>query len=256
MLIFREGLSGEKFIQRYVEYHFRMHKNVVLGIVGKSGQGKSYSACRIAMLVDPKFDPETHIIYHAYLLNQKIEEAIKNHYRVLILDEAHVTLPARTWYEFAQRSIDMVLNTFRALGNVLFIVVTPNFSKIDKSIRELFDLYAVAWRYSVKKPYIDLFEVTFPYYDLIHPVPKLKKIKVRVKQKDGNYKTIIIKKIRIGYIGDNIAEKYEKISKKFKADLLKEQIEMTFSTMSKKECKLIEKKLKEGEEDGMDKTRQ
>lgn len=98
-------------------------------IVGEEGSGKSYTALKIAKLLDPGFDEEQVFFHPAKLLEQLRDEEYEEG-SVWVLDEAGVGLGNRTWYESGQVKLNQALQLVRN-HNLGFIFTLPVLDDLD-----------------------------------------------------------------------------------------------------------------------------
>lgn len=225
-------MNFEEIMKLIVRRRNELKKNTIIAITGDTGEGKSYAALRIAEIIDPEFDPEKQIIYNPKNLLERIEEAKEKKYKVLILDEAHVTVPARLWYSLTNIAIHFVLTTFRQLHRLTVIIVTPSIEEIDISLRRLLNYYFIVKRTTSRYAYLFPYEIYINRFTLLKQETLIKRLILIIDKKIYRIKTIKLKQPSL-----RIREKYEEMSKKFKAELLRKQIIE------------LESKLKKGDEE-------
>ena len=228
----KNSIGGE-VIRRTVNYRFRLKKNTFLGLVGESGDGKSLSAVDFSTLIDPNnFEKniEKQIVYNPMDFPRRIKELIHSHARVLILDEMHVTVPAKLWYEFSNIAMCQVAATFRGLKRLCLFIVTPNVKWIDSSFREMLNIYSICSRNSVNeltrvKPY----QIYVNLYDIENPRIYIKKLWFY-----WHHSIHYLKEIRVKNIDDELVKKYENASTKFKGELLDKLMDKIIKKIEKK----------------------
>lgn len=130
-----------------IKGNINSEKSVVIAITGGPGSGKTYAGIRWAQKIDPKFhvndtppmDPSKddgqvtfsreHI---AYLTgeNTPLERG-----QVILTDESHWGIGARTWYDRDQQAIVNYLAAIRSKGFILIIVVLHT-RMIDSLLRD------------------------------------------------------------------------------------------------------------------------
>ena len=231
-------MRPEKIIKLIVTRRHRLKKNTIIAITGDPGEGKSYVALRIGEIIDENFDPEKQVIYHPKDILARIEEARKHRYKVLILDEAHVTIPARLWYSATNLAINFVLTTFRQLHRLCVIVVSPSLEEVDKSLRRLINYYFIISRTSNKFAYVFPYQIKINRYAVQDQKAYLKRFMFQYEGKIYRVKSFLMKKPN-----EEICEKYEKIATEFKAGLLKRklsQLEMRFEKDADERKKTLE----------------
>ncbi len=229
-----ENFNGETFFKQIINNHLKNKKNIFIMICGGSGEGKSYTALKIAEIIQPDFNPAIQIAYFAWQFLKVIENAKKKKYKVIILDEAHTTIPATKWFDYVNKAVHYVTTTFRQLHTLCVLIVTPNIKLIDKRLREICNYYAVAWR-PTNYVFIDFYKIYFNYYDLHNPEPKLNRIICKVGDK-----LVRIRRIKIKAPSKKLRKRYEKYSKIYKSDILRSKLEEIMKKTPKKDLELFE----------------
>jgi energy-coupling factor transporter ATP-binding protein EcfA2 len=118
----------------------KLDKNCLVLICGSTGSGKSFSAIKIALAIDPEFDLDSHLVFTAKGFLDLLNSDKLKHGQVIIWDEAGVGIPAREWYSILNKAVGYVLQTFRHL-NLCVIFTVPDLSFVDISLRKLFHFY-------------------------------------------------------------------------------------------------------------------
>lgn len=210
---------GEKLIKHLVESRFRQKKNTFIAICGGVGEGKSYTALRLAEIIQPDFNVREQVVYYPQQFLSVIENARSKGYKVVVLDEAHTTIPARLWYSFTNLAISLVASTFRQLKSLVVIIVTPNINWVEKSIREMINFYGVVLRKEDSPTYLKLYEVGLNYFDLREQTPYLKRIVFAY-----NGRPYRLNVIEVGMPSQRLIEEYEQVSTEFKRQLIEKQL--------------------------------
>jgi ABC-type dipeptide/oligopeptide/nickel transport system ATPase component len=220
---------GELVIKKAILARLESKKNTFIAIVGGTGEGKSYTALRIAELIEPNFDVREQIIYYPQQFLNIIQNAINKNYKVLMLDEAHTTIPARLWYNFTNLAINFVASTFRQLKALVLIIVTPSIGWIDKTIREMINFYGVVFRRLPDRPVeLRLYEVAYDYFNLREEYPYLRKLKFVYRRGVCKLDTVIV-----GMPSQKLIEEYEKVSSEYKRKLLENQLKNVLGKIEK-----------------------
>jgi len=102
-------------------------------VVGEEGSGKSYSALKIAKMVDPSFD-ETQAFFDPGKLLEVLEEDKYQRGDVFVVDEAGVGLGNRTWHDEAQVATNQALQLIRD-HNIAVIFTLPRLSELDSQTK-------------------------------------------------------------------------------------------------------------------------
>jgi len=231
------SLDGKTFFKRLALYHFRLKKNLFIAICGELGSGKSYAGLRIAEMIQerPPINLRHQLIYYPTQFLKAIKTAKEKGYKVLIMDEAHTTMPSRTWYSFVNKAVWMVGTTFRQLHQLALIVITPNINWIERKLREVMNYYIYVERHAITKPIIHFYKIGFNYFDLRDQQPYLKKIMIKYKGK-----MVILKRIRINLPSERLIKEYEEIAPKYKQKILETQMLNLERRIPKSEREVIE----------------
>ena len=128
-------ISHSWIVQKVLSRLHNKNQNWICVICGPTGTGKSYTALRLAELIDPNFNIDRCTFNAEEFLNLVNSGVLKTG-SCIILDEAGVGIPARQWYDICNKSVNYVLQTFRR-ENVALIMTTPSLSFIDVQARML-----------------------------------------------------------------------------------------------------------------------
>jgi len=113
--------------------------NILLGIVGSTGSGKSTSAIRIAEQYDPSFHIGRIIFSPKDFLKALADFDINSRGKAIIFDEAGIGNNAKKWYAYVNRAINEVMQSVR-FRRSLIIFTMPSWKDIDSSNRRLFKM--------------------------------------------------------------------------------------------------------------------
>lgn len=134
--------------------------NAICIWVGPTGSGKSYSALRMAELVDPDFTLDR-IVFRPVdfldLINSDLPKA-----SVIMWDEMGLGMPAREWNSLFNKSIGYVLQSFRFRNLCLFMTV-PDQGFIDSQARRLFHYFFDCRRIDEKREIVENWVFQYQY---------------------------------------------------------------------------------------------
>jgi len=105
----------------------------MLCIVGEEGSGKSFTALKIALMVDPDFGAENVFFRPVEILQQLRDDEYKPG-DVFVLDEAGVGLGKRSWQEKGQRKLNQALQLVRD-HNIGIIFTLPRLGELDSQAK-------------------------------------------------------------------------------------------------------------------------
>lgn len=101
--------------------------------------GKSFSAMRIALEIDPNFTEEN-VVFSAQEFMELLHSGKLKAGSMIIWDEAGVGIATRDWYSILNKSINYVLQTWGHQSIGLLLTV-PDFSFVDSQTRKLCNMY-------------------------------------------------------------------------------------------------------------------
>jgi len=102
-------------------------------IVGQEGSGKSYTALKIAHLVDPSFNSDR-IIFDVSELLKVLKDGKHEPGQFYVLDEAGVQLGRRTWQERGQVLANQALQLIRS-HNLGLLFTLPRLGELDSQAK-------------------------------------------------------------------------------------------------------------------------
>lgn len=111
----------------------RRDEHWMCGVVGQEGSGKSYTALKMAKLIDPGFDAEQ-VMFQPEDLLERLEEEEYERGDVFVLDEAGVGLGNRTWYDEGQIQINQALQLIRD-HNIGVLFTLPKLGELDSQTK-------------------------------------------------------------------------------------------------------------------------
>lgn len=134
MAMIKTGFLG------YVNRRIKLNKNFICAITGATGSGKSWSALRLAQLLDKDFTTDN-ICFSAIDIMKLItgetkEEGLKSG-SVIVWDEMQIDMSNVDWQSKIARVINQLLQTFRH-RNFIFIATMPYFDLMNKSSRKMY----------------------------------------------------------------------------------------------------------------------
>lgn len=189
----------------------------------KMRTGKSWTAARIGEVLVPHFSVDRIVALPINFLEQQAEiEKKAAELDVLIMDEGGVAVSSKQWMNLFNQLIGYSVQIAGDL-NCIIIIVAPNFSLIDKSIRML----VAYWGYCVKKRgedgktnvYFYLYETNT---DLLTGNVYFSKLRFYDRK---NKHVVVAKNFRVNKINEKLAEAYVKKSSGYKQQWREEFLE-------------------------------
>jgi len=223
MMVFteEEPPKAEEIVKHLALIRFRQKRNFFMLVVGPPGSGKSYTALKFAETIEPDFSPKEQVIYQPWQFKEVFENLEKNKKKVLVFDEAHITMPSRRWFSFINLSINTIMSTFRQVKQLAVFFVSPNHNWIDKQVRGLFEYYCVVEKRlteSGTRVFCQLYQVGFNYWDLRDQTPFLKRVRFM-----WNGRVYRCGPMDIEPPSERVVKEYEEMSLQFKKNILLEE---------------------------------
>lgn len=120
----------------YILNRIARNKNF-LGIVsGQTGSGKSWSALRLAELLDPEFTIER-IVFKGTELMELINSGKLKRGSVIVWEETQIELSNRNWMSLMNKMLNYLISTFRH-KNFILLFTAPYVDFIDSATMKLF----------------------------------------------------------------------------------------------------------------------
>src|SRR3989449_4182282 len=133
-----KGFDKEEWLARSLrERTVNRNLNAIVALIGATGSGKSYSAMRLGLLIDPSFGIDRIVFTKDAFLDLVSQGLPKG--TVIMWDEAGLGLPAREWQSVMNRAVGYILQTFRYKNYVLLLTV-PSQMMLDSQARALFHI--------------------------------------------------------------------------------------------------------------------
>jgi hypothetical protein len=212
-----------EIVARLAQKHFREKRNFFMVIVGRPGSGKSYTALKFAETIEADFSPTNQIAYFPEQFQLVMDYVRENGKRVIIFDEAHVTLSSRKWFSATNVALNNIMTTFRQLHRLAVFFVTPYQNFVDKQLRGLFDYYCIVEKVQLDNDivvYGMLYKINTNLFDLRDQTPYLQKVRII-----WNGDVYVVGEMRIDLPSERVINEYENQSMKFKSDVLRKALE-------------------------------
>lgn len=206
----------ESVFQGYIKDRvYKKNKNFLMLVVGATGSGKSYSALRLAEMLDPTFDI-SRCCFKAKEFLMKVRELQKHAEetgeeikgKVVMWDELGCEHDAKRFMSISNRIVNYFFQTSRYL-NLIVIMTVPLLSFVDSSTRRL--CHCIAEMQSINsKTKTSTLRVKFLQVNPITSKEYPKKLRYK-----KNNKTYALSKIKVGLPSPELKEKYEKKKREY-----------------------------------------
>ncbi len=132
-------LEGERWLRGRVRHRlYDQQLNWIAIWLGPPGSGKSWSALRMAEILEPGFSVER-VAFDVDSILERVWEWHLPKGSVVMLDEAGLAIDSRRWFEHANQALSYMVESFRFLG-LAFLMTVPDPSFIDRIPRSLFHM--------------------------------------------------------------------------------------------------------------------
>ena len=213
-----------EIVARLAQNHFALKKNFFMVIVGRPGSGKSYTALKFAETIEPDFSPGKQIAYFPEQFQSVMDYVREHKKKVIIFDEAHVTLSSRKWFSATNVALNNIMTTFRQLHRLAVFFVTPYQNFVDKQLRGLFDYYCIVEKTMTESNetlvFGMLYQIKTNLFDLKDQTPYLQKVRIL-----WNGQVYVVGEMKIDLPSERVINEYENQSMKFKSDVLRKALE-------------------------------
>lgn len=229
-------MTAEKYLANLFRQRLRENRNLICVFIGPTGEGKSYSALRLAELMA---DRDPFLIFDSGSFLKTVQEEVKSN-DVLVWDEAGLGMGARDWKSVLNKIAGYIIQSFRFKNLALFITV-PVLKMIDIQGRQL-SHWSIFCRYADRISH----QVTaLPYEMLTNPLTgEVTPIPPRFLD-DGHVSRLRL--VRFSMPSDGIVERYERDRKVFIDDYYTRlqrrigQLESRESEVGEPQVSLVEK---------------
>jgi hypothetical protein len=236
IVVYREpNVDKKNAILRYIGNRvINSNKNFLCAIVGKTGDGKSYSG--LAMCEDYSemygipFNPEIHVVSTLkQLLELIVNKELENNIRIgtpLLFEEPQVETSADEWQSELSKMLAILLSTFRNQRLVVFFTL-PFITMLPKKSRMLLHAEFKVLGFD-KSTGITTVKPRFLEYN--QDMEKFYRKRLIIEYKVEGKRHLIKKKLNkwlIERASDDLINKYEMFKKQFTDDLNKKLLEQT-----------------------------
>jgi len=112
------------------------NQHYMAALVGPEGSGKSWTALKIAELIDPTFGPDR-VMFDPHTFMESLtawKDAGETRGKMIVVDEAGVGIGSRSWYDKDQIQLNKVLQVIRS-ENMGMLFTLPRLSELDSQTR-------------------------------------------------------------------------------------------------------------------------
>lgn len=226
------SLRKSSHLIELVKERFKRNKNWLCFFVGETGSGKSYAAMTLAKALDPMFNVNRIVFTVEDFVNLITEGNLKEG-DIILYDEAGVDMDSRTWYEFSNKAMRYILQTFRR-DNIGVIFTVPDISFVDKTARKLTHVIVETEYINYQKK-----RVVCRWFEIQNSRRYDKTYYVFPKFYDENGRANIISRVYFGMPPSGLVKQYEE-KKKAYTDGLKREIQE--GILNKKNLEKLRKK--------------
>jgi len=213
-----------------ISHRLKHNKSVVVIFTGPPGSGKSYMALRLAQIFDRKFNPDKQVCFSRLELYEILSGETKlKRGQIIILDESHISIGARTFQVAEQRSLVNLLAAARSKGYGIFII-TLHQAMVDTIVRNYMSVFLIAMN---EPGYGDLYHLYTPRFEKRQWRKKLPPIRAELPDAEiCDYPDCLSCKYKDCCM--TIRARYERKKDKYLTSLAKEAAEKKHKQIEKK----------------------
>lgn len=135
-----DNLKEGDILNGIISRRFSSNQNILLGVIGKTGSGKSWSCLKICELwYKEKFKKPFPVDNCCFSIEQLMERLVNGKLQrgeLLIIEEGGVNLGSLDFQNKLQKAFTYVLQSFRSM-NIGILINLPYFSMLNKNVRLL-----------------------------------------------------------------------------------------------------------------------
>lgn len=198
----------------------KQNKNFIAAVCGPTGSGKSYSALRLAELIEPGFSVDQ-VCFTPQEFMELLNSGKLKRGSVIILDEAGVAANSRNFQSATNKALHFVAQTFRS-SNYCVIYCMPDFGFLDLGVRKLCHVILSTRGIDYKRKLVYVKPL------MIENNPQTGKVYMkypRYKPQPSSRRVIAITKLAVHKPNEALIEAYEArkmtFNKKLQADILR-----------------------------------
>jgi len=238
--------TGKHILQHLTVNRLRAKKPCVILVVGDSGEGKSFTALKIAEVVNNYYNVDTlktindFIVYTPLEYTQKLDNILHNNekrqdiknLRVLMIDEAREVVRSHLWHSFINQAISDCNAMSRRIKPLVIIVVTQFVKDIDSAVRRTITYYGKCARPLTGSTRFDLFRVWKDDHDLERPKLRKRKVKGYIISKQKQY-SLYTPEFEVHLPDKKIINAYEHQNFEAKSKILRKKLEDMLKMLEK-----------------------
>lgn len=236
------AMLGQEIIKHLTVNRLRAKKPTVLFLSGDSGEGKSYTALKIADIINQHYGVDTAEVLDDFVVYTPLEYTKKLDYllfqqrskkiRVMIIDEARELIKAHLWYSFINQAIADANAMSRRIKPLVIIVVSQFIKDIDPSVRRTLTFYGKCTRPLTGSTIFTLYRIWKDDMDIERPKMRIRKVRGYII-KNGRYFQFTPDRFRVRLPRKEIIERYEKMNYESKAKIIRQKLEMLMKNLEK-----------------------
>ncbi|WP_456477594.1 hypothetical protein [Geoglobus ahangari] len=233
---------GRRILRNITVNRIKAKKPTIIGITGASSEGKSWTALKIADIVNEEFGVDTAevldetVVYTPLEYTKKLDRLLfdkelkKVH--TLMIDEGRELIKSKLWYDFVRQAIADVNAMHRQIKPLVVLVVSQDIADILRDVRRTLTFYGQCMRPLSGGVHFKLYRLWKDERDLENV--KLRKRKLRGHiVKDGRKVVFTVNKFKVKAPRKEIVEKYEKLSFERKSKIIRGKLETLLKQIEK-----------------------
>jgi hypothetical protein len=242
----------KKIIYNLTLKRLKGHKPCIIGIFGKSSEGKSYAGLRIQEILaelngfNLKENLEVANVFLPIEYPEKINKLLNDEkYKkvcVICMHEARTVISAKLWFDFVTQAIADINAVHRRIKPLVVIIISQSINDITKEMRTTLDYYIKATRPINDRTRLKIYSFWEDDTDIANIKLRKRKIKGIIVNPDGSMRKFRPMYWELRKPSKEIAKAFDKIDLLSKKEIFQKRIKDMVSKM-KMDLNLPEKKI-------------
>jgi len=211
-------------------------------IAGDSGEGKSWTALTLMMLIleaqglNPKDYLKDCFIFTPFEYSDKVNKILfdkeMKKVNVLILDEARGLLNAKEWYSYVNRAISDINAMSRGIKPLVIIIVSQYSGDIEKGTRRTLTYYCKCYRPIGHRVRFSITRIWLDERDFDNPKIRRRRLVGLLRTPNGNKRFHV--NFKFNRPPKELSNEYEILQREAKGKLIQGRFKMMIDNLEKK----------------------
>lgn len=233
---------GKKIIHSLIIKRLKRHKPVYLFIGGDSGEGKSFTAIELQMMllemqgISYKENMNNINVFTPLQYAEKFDKLLFNKdykkLNVIVLHEAREVIRAKTWYSFLNQSVADINAMSRSVKKLCVIIISQFIRDISSDIRYTLTYYSTVKR-NTREARLYINAMWKDDRDLEKPKLRKRKIFGYIIYPNGKWRKYVPKYIIVDRPPKEITDEFERLDFEAKSGIVRKKLDQLLKEMKK-----------------------